>query len=74
MTERVRGLALLVVVVLPDWSIVASRIPDHFVMPSIEVVHLVAFAIERGNRLLVFVPVLVRRAPLSFSRHTLQPP
>jgi len=61
-------------VVLSNQSIVASRIRDHFVMPSIEVVYLVAFAIERGNRLLAFALVLVRRAPLSFSRHAVQPP
>ena len=40
-------------------------------MASIELVHLVAFSIERGNRLLVFVPVLVlvRKGPLSLSHH-----
>ena len=56
---RRRRLALVLVVVLPDGPIVASRIRDDFVMASIELVHLVAFSIERGNRLLVFVPVLV---------------
>jgi hypothetical protein len=57
--------------VLPDGAIVASRIRDDFAMASSELVHLVAFSIERGNRLLVFVPVLVlmlvRKWPLSFS-------
>ena len=66
---RRRRLALVLVVVLPDRAIVASRIRDDLVMASIELVHLVAFSIERGNRLLVFVPVLVlvRKGPLSFS-------
>jgi hypothetical protein len=59
-------------VVLPDGAIVTSRIRDDFVMASSELVHLVAFSIERGNRLLVFEPVLVlvRKGPLSFSHRS----
>ena len=69
---RRRRLALVLVVVLPDGPVVASRVRDDFVMASIELVHLVAFSIERGNRLLVFVPVLVlvRKRPLSFSHRS----
>jgi len=55
--------------VLPDGAIVTSRIRDDFVVASIELVHLVAFSIERGDRLLVFVPVLVL-VPLSFSHRS----
>jgi len=66
---RRRGLALVLVVVRPDGAIVTPRIRDDFAMASIELVHLVAFSIEGGNRLLVFVPVivLVRKWPFSFS-------
>jgi hypothetical protein len=60
-------------VVLPDGAIVTPRIRDDFVMPSIELVHLVAFSIEGGNRLLVFAPVIVlvrKWWPLSFSHRS----
>jgi len=49
---RRRGLAVPVVI-LPDGLIVAPRVRDDFVMAPIELVRLVALAIERGNRFLV---------------------
>jgi hypothetical protein len=41
--------------ILPDDPVVAARVVDRLVMPAIELVGFIAFAIERGDDLFVLI-------------------